>query len=349
MMDNYIIQKYGQGDLAQLRKDWQLLEKGKDMSYFQTYNWYESINDIIPSKGEVVFLEVIKSGKVLLIAPLWILRHTYLLVNKQGCYFWGKDGYSDYLNFIYSEFDGEALNALFAFIRKEYGVSRYYLEFLQEGGEAVSYIEQLVPNIHKISFFYPVLNLPNEVELYSKGLSKHARQNLRTAHNRTIKDGLTFNSTIIEKCSDRLIRYKCEEIRKERLPYKTKTMREQWSLKTKIHMFFDDRLRIKFPYHSVIDVEKNGNLLLITCGDDIAAFFYFGYELPKKRVVVMTAGTNAKYARYSPGFYYMYQQIRRWIEDGSVKTIDFTRGGEKYKYDLGCVGTPVCNLFFTFK
>ena len=348
-MDNYIVHKYSQGELTQLKKDWKLLEKGKDMSYFQTYDWYESINDITPSKGEVVFVEVIKSEKAILIAPLWILRHTYLLVNKKGCYFWGKDGYSDYLNFVYSEFDGEALNTLFVFIRKEYGVSQYYLEFLQESIDVVSYIQQLVPKIHKLSFFYPAINLPNDVELYSKGLSKHARQNLRTAHNRMIKDGLSFKNKIIENCSDSLIRRKCEEIRNDRLRYKTKTMREQWSLKTKIHMYFDGKLRIKIPYHSVIDVERNGNLLLITCGDDIAAFFYYGYEIPKKRVVVMTAGTNTKYARYSPGFYYMYQQSRSWIEDGSVKTIDFTRGGEKYKYDLGCEGTPVCNLAFAFK
>ena len=349
MMDNYIVQKYRQEDLAQLRKNWQLLEKGKDMSYFQTYDWYESINDITPSKGEVVFVEVIKSKKVLLIAPLWILRHSFLFINKRGCYFWGKDGYSDYLNFIYSEFDGKALSALFNFIRKEYGISRYYLEFLREGLDVVSYIEQNVSRVHKVSFSYPALKLPNDVELYYKGLSKHARQNLRTAHNRMIKDGLSFDSTIIEKCSDNIIRRKCEEIRKERLPYKTKTMREQWSLKTKIHMYLDDKLRIKFPYHSVVDVEKNGNLLVITCGDDIAAFFYYGYEIQKKRIVVMTAGTNSKYARYSPGFYYMYRQIRSWIEDGSVKTIDFTRGGEKYKFDLGCEGTPVCNIAFAFR
>lgn len=349
MMDNYIVQKYNQRELTQLRKDWQLLEKGKDMSYFQTYDWYESINDIIPSKGEVVFVEVTKSEKAILIAPLWILRHNYLFVNKKGCYFWGKDGYADYLNFIYSEFDGKALSALFAFIRKEYGVSQYYLEFLREGLDVVLYIERLIQRVHKISFSYPALNLPDDVELYSKGLSKHARQNLRTAHNRMMKDGLSFNSTILERCSDQLIRCKCEEIRKERLPHKTKTMREQWPLKTKIHMYLDDRLRIKFPYHSVLDLERNGNLLLITCGDDIAAFFYYGYETQKKRVVVMTAGTNTRYARYSPGFYYMYQQIRNWIEEGSVKMIDFTRGGEKYKFDLGCKGIPVCNLAFAFK
>ena len=348
MMNNYIVRKYAQRDLTLLRKGWQLLETGKDMSYFQTYDWYESINDITQSKGEVVFIEVIKSEKTLLIAPLWILRHTYLFVNKCGCYFWGKNGYSDYLNFIYTEFDENALNALFTFISKEYGITQYYLEFLQEGTDVVSYLAHSIPKLKKISFSYATISLPNDVEEYSRGLSKHARQNLRTAHNRMIKDGLSFNSTISEKCSDHLIRCKCEEIRKQRLANKKRSVRQHWSLKTKVHMFFDNLFRIKFSYKSVVDVEKNGNLLLITCGDDIAAFFYYGYETQKKRVVVMTAGTNTKYARYSPGFYYMYQQIRNWIENGSVKTVDFTRGDEKYKYDLGCKCVPVCNLAFVY-
>lgn len=348
MMANYHIRKYSQPDLALLRKDWQLLEKGKDMSFFQTYDWYESINDVVPNKGEVVFIEVLDSEKAVLIAPLWILRHTYLFVNKRGCYFWGKDGYSDYLNFIYFEFDGQALIALFSFIHKEYGVKRYYFEFLQESTDVVSYIESHIPKVNKISFSYAALNLPDDAESYYQGLSKHVRQNLRTAHNRMIKDGLSFDSIILENCIDDLNRKRCELIRNQRLPYKQQTEKKKWSLKTKLHMFVDGKLRINFPFKSVVGVEKNGKFLLITCGNEIAAFFYYGYEVHKKRIVVMTAGTNIKYARYSPGFYYMYQQIRNWIKDNSVRAIDFTRGDEKYKFDLGCEKVPVCNLEFIF-
>lgn len=345
---NYTIRKYAQHDLHSLKSNWQILEKGKDMSYFQTYDWYESINDVVPNKGEVVFIEVLLSGKAILIAPLWILKRTYFFVNKQGCYFWGKDGYSDYLNFIYFEFDGQALIALFTYIRKEFGVKHYYLEFLQESTDVVSYIERFIPKAKKISFSYAAIKLPDDAESYYQGLSKHARQNLRTAHNRMIKDGVSFNSIIIENSIDDLIRQRCEAIRKQRLPYKQHTEKKKWSLKTKLHMFVDDILRIKFPFKSVVDIEKNGNLLLITCGDDVAAFFYFGYETHKKSIVVMTAGTNVEYSRYSPGFYYMYQQIRQWIEDKSVEIVDFTRGGEKYKFDLGCEKEPVCNMDFVY-
>lgn len=345
-MENYIVHKYAQKDLSLLKNDWRLLETGKDMSYFQTYDWYNSINDIIPNKGEVVFLKVTRNGNVILIAPLWILRKTYLFINKRGVYFWGKDGYSDYLNFIYSEFDEKSLETLFSFIKEEYRVTHYYLEFLQDSLDVVSYLERYLPRYNKVSFNYAAINLPNTVEIYSSNLSKHVRQNLRTARNRMIKDGLNFESTLIEGDIDNSIRRMCETIRKERLPLKIQSERKKWSLKTKLHMFLDEKLRIHFPYASVIDTDKNGRFLLVTCGDDIAAFFYYGYEANKKRILIMTAGTNQKYVRYSPGFYYMYQQIKKWIEDDSVVVVDFTRGGEQYKYYLGCDKYPVCNMSF---
>ena len=197
-MENYTVRKYIPENLHLLKNDWQILEKGKDMSFFQTYDWYESINTSIPKKGEVVFLQICRNGKTVLIAPLWILNRTYLFVNKRGVYFWGKDGYSDYLNFVYSDFDGGALETVFQYLRIEYGSTHYYLEFLQENLEVVSFLENYVPHIAKISFSYAAIHLPDNIEDYTSRLSKHTKQNLRTAHNRMIKDGVSFESSIIE-------------------------------------------------------------------------------------------------------------------------------------------------------
>ena len=51
--------------------------------------------------------------------------------------------------------------------------------------------------------------------------------------------------------------------------------------------------------------------------------------------VVMCAGVNPKFARYSPGLLSMYNQIKIFLEEQHLDSIDFTRGNEKYKYDLG--------------
>lgn len=169
-MANYIVRKFSQDDLALLKADWKNLEKGKDMSFFQTYDWYESINEVKPTKGEVVFIEILDPEKAILIAPLWILRHSYLFVNKRGCYFWGKEGYSDYLNFIYSDFDGNALDTLFSFIREEFCVTQYYLDFLQEKTDVVAYIESHIPHIDKqlrIKFPYKTVMESDKDGLFS--------------------------------------------------------------------------------------------------------------------------------------------------------------------------------------
>lgn len=347
-MENYRILKYVQRDLALLEKDWRALEKGEDMSYFQTYDWYESINDVIPSHGEVVFLTVSKNKKVKLIAPLWILKRNHMLINKKGCYFWGREGFSDYLNFIYDIFDSEALLALFLYVRCELNIKNYYLEFLSEKTRVVPFLEQKMKGMAKTQFYYAALDLTTNKGSYLSRLSKHVRQNLRTANNRALKDGVLFGSKIVQNTDD-ITRKKCLEIRNARLPFKEQRARANWSLKTKLHMYLDQKLRIKIPYRNVMEVDKNGNILLIMNGDEIVAFFYYGYEPLKKKITVMTAGTNTKYARYSPGVYQMFLQIQRWMEDDSVEVIDFTRGNEKYKYDLGCENVPVCNLSFSFK
>lgn len=54
----------------------------------------------------------------------------------------------------------------------------------------------------------------------------------------------------------------------------------------------------------------------------------------RNSLVVMCAGVNPKFARYSPGLLSMYNQIKIFLEEQHLDSIDFTRGNEKYKYDL---------------
>ncbi len=63
MNDKIIIHKFFQKDLFLLKSDWLALEKGRDMSYFQTYDWYESINDVVPSHGKVFFFLSLKKER----------------------------------------------------------------------------------------------------------------------------------------------------------------------------------------------------------------------------------------------------------------------------------------------
>lgn len=138
-MCKYRVQAYDPFGFKKLKDVWDKLYEGKDMTYFQSYDWYEIINSMIPLKGEVLYLVVSNGLQPILIAPLWILRRTFGFINKKGCYFFGRGGYTDYLNFIYKSFDPLALDAIFVYVRTNYGISRYFLECMPEYSASYQY------------------------------------------------------------------------------------------------------------------------------------------------------------------------------------------------------------------
>lgn len=84
-MCKYRVQAYDPFGFKKLKDVWDKLYEGKDMTYFQSYDWYEIINSMIPLKGEVLYLVVSNGLQPILIAPLWILRRTFGFINKKGC------------------------------------------------------------------------------------------------------------------------------------------------------------------------------------------------------------------------------------------------------------------------
>ena len=85
-MENYKMPKSNRADtykceflslaaLLSIKEDWEELQEGLDMTYFQSFNWYEllSRNANKDTKRSFVRLAtVLKDGQVCLIAPLLI-------------------------------------------------------------------------------------------------------------------------------------------------------------------------------------------------------------------------------------------------------------------------------------
>lgn len=334
-MCKYRVQAYDPFGFKKLKDVWDKLYEGKDMTYFQSYDWYEIINSMIPLKGEVLYLVVSNGLQPILIAPLWILRRTFGFINKKGRYFFGRGGYTDYLNFIYKSFDPLALDAIFVYVRTNYGISRYFLECMPEYSASYQYIvrTKTVVKIHQS--ICVKLALPDSSSQYENMLSKHVRQNLRTAKNRCQKSGLVLTQTFYKETTDRLLIDNCKMIREMRLDLKTSRAKKQMSLMQKCRNNVERILKYQFPVYHVLDVHTQGWLLTITCQDELCAFFHGGYDMFRNSLVVMCAGVNPKFARYSPGLLSMYNQIKIFLEEQHLDSIDFTRGNEKYKYDLG--------------
>lgn len=141
---------------------------------------------------------VIRRGqKEVMIAPLWLThfsgwRKVYNRTSLHKCTFIGCTGFSDYLNFIYSSFDGAALDSLFVALRKLYGIRHYYLNCLKEESCSYQYLRTHCSMHSSVRGICVSLTLPNDKEQYLKMLSKSVRQNIRTAYNRLTTDGLTL-------------------------------------------------------------------------------------------------------------------------------------------------------------
>ena len=46
----YIIKEVNASEFCSLKEEWIKLEKGEDMTYYQSYHWYESIMKFMPEK-----------------------------------------------------------------------------------------------------------------------------------------------------------------------------------------------------------------------------------------------------------------------------------------------------------
>jgi len=329
----YIFEEYHYNQLDCLKDDWIKLSKGKDMSIYQSYEWYQMLRSYSLADNHLhtnIFVVCRnKNREALLIAPLWILRHSlWWPFNRKGAYLLGREGSSDYLNIIYNEFYPEALDFVIQQIKVKYKIKNFKFELIREDTSLYSYL--LKKNIVRDHRLISVgLELPETYEEYLSTLSKSAKQNLRTANNRIIKDGKSLKFILDDLNVDRNV---CIDIKASRI--KKKNYEPHWGkrIKRNVYNFF----RIKFPEYVPFLTSADTHIMSIYCDGNLAAFFNYGINTNNKNVYIMTAGTNEEFARYSPGILLMNEYIKYAITHKDlIKVIDFTRGDEKYKYVLG--------------
>lgn len=333
--------------LEDIKKEWLTLESGKEMTLFQTYGWYRMLRQCyIPHDNynfESIFALVCKGTKCYLIAPLWIIKHNFRILNKRGAYILGRDGCSDYLNMIYDIFEPNAFNSLVEDLRKKYNIKLFYFEGLMESSSLYKHILKSATKIyHDDKEPYVYLEIPSSLQTYNSLLSKHSRQNLRTANNRLTKDGIimTYNYD-----DDSVDKQKCITIRDSKLSIEYAKF--SWY---KIHKYrLINRIRFRFPRYMPLLTYHASKVMVAYIGEDICAFFNYTYDDARKAVVIFTAGTNLDYARYSPGMLLMYNFIKTMIERQDYNIIDFTRGNEMYKLSLGGNEGKLHHIKFSFQ
>lgn len=279
--------------------------------------------------------------KIIIIAPIWILHYSiWWPFNRKGIYLLGREGASDYLNFIYKDFNSDAFDFLLQELSRKYHLHTFKFELIREDTAIYEHLlkKKIIRNHRLISVG---LYLPDSEENYLKMLSKSSKQNLRTANNRLQRDGKRIVFVLDDSNIDKEI---CLLLKKSRL--KKKNYETNW--KMRIRKWFFNHFSIKFPHYEPFLTEADTHIMSAYCEGELAAFFNYAIDLNNNRIFILTAGTNKAFARYSPGVLLMYEFIKHTLfHYNNIKMIDFTRGDEKYKYTLGGENSILHSIRFT--
>lgn len=348
----YSLKYYTLSQISKLEDTWRQLEKGQDMTYFQRYDWYKMLSALNIKtrnhKFEITLVEVLKGNQTVMIAPLWIVFKTFGKVNLRGIYFFGRGQWSDYLNFIYYTFDGEAMKALFTDLKQKYGISNFILEEVPTYSATFHFINEGYTHLEDNGTVCVELFIPENIETYHKMLSKSSRQNIRTAFNRAQKDNIEFTFDFDDQSVDLVEFSKYRDIRLvKKNTWKEKTLK--WEIINFISTKILRRGQYKFPSYTPFECDQHSHF--ITCRDqhgNLCAAFNYGIDIVHNQIVLMAVTTNPDFYKYSSGILAIYQFVLKQMEEKGYSRIDFTRGNEKYKYVLGGVEHYNQRLVFDF-
>lgn len=202
------VQYYTRSDFHKLESIWRSLERGRDMTYFQSYGWYSMVLQSAPKDcwfWETIIVVVLDecTEKVHLIVPLFVQKRRYRILRSPKIIILGEVGWNDYLNAIYVDTSEAIVKYLVNELRTKYPQCKLRLTRLAEDTQFYQFVKNLYPNIVDNTESCVALRLPETCEQYHKLLSKSVRQNIRTAKNRMLREGISLTYIFDDKSVDK--------------------------------------------------------------------------------------------------------------------------------------------------
>lgn len=175
---------------------------------------------------------------------------------------------------------------------------------------------------------------------YFGDLSKHQRQNLRTAYNKLQKAGMAF-SVVKYDAENRIplgVHKKCMKLYEERCVMKNGGYRRK-GVFSKLAATKDSRTNLVNML-----VRKGDNVVFVLyIENDPAAYMVCFYDEHRPIVYVPRLSANVEYLKYDAGILLLNESIKHLLAEG-ISVVDLTRGDEPYKYAMG--GVTVNNYTF---
>lgn len=335
-------------DFDAIRDAWLELETGKEMTIYQAFKWNqllaeEQFNTFVFGLFTSIVVYIVKdTNETKLILPLIIQKRnnkTKWFGRKRGIYILGHGSYSDYLNAIYKNITDSDLKDLFNKIHQDYPKYEYTFTDLIQGTTFERFVSGL--GLEELESTVSVaVEKADSIREYTKMLSKHVRQNLRTSLNRMKKDQLDYEYKVVEGViTDDEVLNKLRELHVER-------MIEKNNVDTDLIHKLSSAIRISYRAHK----ENNNNIIyesmrtmeksvfvLVFLNGELSGYLYGLKETHTIRI--MQNCFKSKYKFYSPMFRGAYDFLIDCYENPEIERVDFTRGNEPYKYQLAGVET----------
>ena len=335
-------------DLAKLKTEWEALETGGDMTAFQSYFWNTLLVEQRRSgplrrlQTAVEVIVVRREARPVLIVPLLVVKAALRLKEigwRRGVYFLGANSVSDYLNAVYSDFDGEAFEEALRTLRAEHPGLEIRLDLIREDtalhrwlkGRGCAGTECAV---------YADLPVPETAELYEKQLSKNTRQNLRTAVNRAERDGISYRTELLLGKQPRSLAEELNALHAQRVAaIRSKELPKNFLKRAYRRLYHWNLRRQESQYPIVMESmmrNERSVLFLVRLREQLAGYLYGVVDAGSVRIIHNCF--DAEFSWYSPltrgcrDFILLECEQRRL----GVPSIDFTRGDEDYKLKLGC-------------
>lgn len=228
----------------------------------------------------------------------------------------------------------EGINLVFQTL-SDSGYETLYWSYLDELSDSNSLIKKKSKySLEKVQNVCVYLHEYNQYDEYIKVLSKHVRQNIRTAYNRAGKDGLNIDCVIYDAKREKLTKAGIKAVLSEYYTvYKTRHS-------SRYHQKKRFQRQINYAWRALD--ENNAFMASVKLNGEIGAFL-FGF-VDDKAVYITRLAINEKYKFYSPGMI-LVNEVIKYLMDGKKLDLNLLRGTEKYKLDFG--GTIYNTLNYT--
>jgi hypothetical protein len=323
---------------------WQRFSQVEPPSYFCTLAWHKIVREFLKATFltkkvyRLVYFTVsdTETDSTIKLLGFFFIKSTK---GTKSINFTQLLGPSDYYDFVYVEPVSSALlKNIITKIASDQHCTAISFSHIKESSKLFEVLKQF-DSLQFESLDCVALELNTSYDEHHQSLSKNSRQNLRTAHNRIIKNGVRSEIVFLKQQDATAIDFKLlKNIYKERSSSKNQFV--HW--KSKLYNLMDDPFRKKLDLFDLKEVKETDFILGILKLDNEIGAYFFGLS-NGSTVEINRVALNQKLKFYSPGMVLLDTFVKLAYETG-ILTIDLTVGDEKYKYDLGGITHKIYNI-----